>query len=52
MLTDNNIGATPQVAVTTPSEEREMLVAHSTSAAAETTRAVVDYIVTGSQLPS
>jgi hypothetical protein len=46
LLTDDMIGAAPHVAVAAPDEEQEMLVAHSTSAAAETARAVVDYIVT------
>jgi hypothetical protein len=52
LLTDDIIGAAPHVAVTAPGEEQEMLVANSTSAAAETARAVVDYIVTAWKLRS
>jgi hypothetical protein len=44
--------AAPHVAVAAPGEEQEMLVANSTSAAVETARAVVDYIVTAWKLRS
>jgi hypothetical protein len=52
LLTDAVIGVSPSAAVPTGGEEHGMLVAHTTTAAAETAKAVLDFIVTAWKMRS